>query len=1122
MSIERFESSCFETLWSQFTAQLDRPLSHPLATEKIIVPASGWESYINRRLTNSLGCWAQFDFATLGGWINQTLCQWLPDEVNASREADAFTWLIASRLPELVKDDDFDCVRSYLRADGDSAETRRLIDLSRQLGGLFDQYTLYRPEMLDAWDAGNDWISEGNSPKHARWQRKLWQNIGEIKSFQSVSSLIDQLPSAIDSGTGLERERVSVWICGGLPPAHIQFLDSIGKTALISLYIFSPPYACWGNASKQQEQVCKWIDGGESMRSFCQQNQLADLHPLLNSLGELSRQRIRLLATQQNASWKTIELAQDSGPAKKTTLLARLQSGLLAGGVPSNGSVSVDKSIRVHSCHSPTREVEVLRDEIRDALENDDLLRPEDIVVLCPDLETYAPIVDSVFGLTRSSQEGHVPYQIAGRSPRRTRPIIDAFFRVLDVLQGRFSLPDVLDLLSDELIASAVKMTPDDVADFFSWVSDSGVRWGVDAEHRSNASLPESDLNTWEFGLNRLLMGYAMPPGGGQLVGSTVALDRVQGLDGEKLGKGWTFIQKLCRWREEISDSRPVDQWRKPLCEIAEIFIDTTQDEAGAQKIRTSIDQLINGVEKGTFKQSVSFAIVASELAHQTDLMSSGASFQLGGMTVCEMAARRGIPSKVVAMLGMSDGAFPRVDRHVGFDLLPSKPQLGDRSLRLEDKHLFLEALMSAGHRLVITYQGQNVRNLRTRPPSVLVEELLDAIERGGGGDDEEKPISIREQVIVRHPLQAFSHHYFDSEDQRLFGYDNSQLRAAKAIWDGPTEVPIFAPKPLPETDLAEEISVIELRRVISRPWEIFLNRLGLYLGEDFELDDTREPLVLNALQAWSLGDTWLNRRMDGEEADLLTRSLKRGGSLPAGGLGEQVLAKVRIKADEVAEAARMHGVDPTVKPHPIRVTVGDTTIVGRINGLTPDGLRFASYSKVKAKQVIRLWLDHLLATLSTGHAIGPAILVGQAKKPGEDRIELRTISPQEAKIELEKLLVWYGLSLRFPLPIFPNALASVVSGMFKGGDIEDETSARQMMYFAESEYLYQKVGIAEADLFSVRTSFAGREPMRITWGDLPGFESKGDMSLFHSFVHSVCQPMVDRLERLGKPRANA
>ena len=377
----------------------------------------------------------------------------------------------------------------------------------------------------------------------------------------------------------------------------------------------------------------------------------------------------------------------------------------------------------------------MLRDQLREAFEADPRLQPEDVVVLCPDLETYAPLVQAVFGLTEAGQSEHIPYHVAGRTPRRTRPIVEAYFRVLELLPGRLAASELLDLLHVPPIRDAAGLDSAEVDKLTDWAGESGVRWGADAAHRAAEQLPASDLNTWQFGLDRLLLGYAMPPGGGQLVGDVLALDRAEGLAGDTLGKFWAFVSRVTAWRNRLREPRPLNDWREPLVGLAGELLDTRQDEAGVQRIFDAIDRLVTSGAGGGFQGPLPFSVVLRELTRLVDQLAGGAAFRVGGVTVCEITAVRSLPFAVVALLGINDGVFPRVDRPVGFDLLAHHPRLGDRMLRLEDKQLFLEALLSARTRLIITYQGQNLQDQRLRPPSVVVEELLDALEPYGGED---------------------------------------------------------------------------------------------------------------------------------------------------------------------------------------------------------------------------------------------------------------------------------------------------------------------------------------------------------------------------------------------------
>ena len=134
-------------------------------------------------------------------------------------------------------------------------------------------------------------------------------------------------------------------------------------------------------------------------------------------------------------------------------------------------------------------------------------------------------MVHAVFGLSEPGQAGHVPYHIAGRSPRRTRPLVEAYFRLLEVLQGRLAASEVLDLLNVAAVGEAADLDAEEIESITRWVTESGIRWGADTKDREAESLPSTDLHTWQFGLDRLLLGYAMPPGGGQLIGEVLALD---------------------------------------------------------------------------------------------------------------------------------------------------------------------------------------------------------------------------------------------------------------------------------------------------------------------------------------------------------------------------------------------------------------------------------------------------------------------------------------------------------------------------------------------------------------------------------------------------------------------
>ncbi len=1076
MAIDVYQSSRFESLWQLFCQQVDTPLRRVLAEQLIIVPAGGWESYLSRALARRSGCCAHYRFRTLGQWVNWQLCETLDASSGGVSDAEALTWAIASRLPVLCEDPDFAPIKDYLQAD-DQSDVRWRIELARRIAGLFDQYLVYRPDLIDSWRNARN--QPDDPMQHVAWQRKLLLSLDQQTPLPSIDERIDRLDQALQTATTTLPERVQVWMCGSVPPAYLRFLDVVGARIPIQLYIVSPALAGRGDSP----------------------------HPLLESWGKLSSDRQMLMLPYDSDRWRYHDVPASPEPEKRGTLLAEVQHDLQEGRAPGARPLVADPSLQVHSCHSAIREVEVLQGQLRDAFEADPQLQPEQVVVLCPDLDTYGPLIDAVFGRTDPGHDGHMPYAVAGRSPRQTRGIIDAYFRVLDVLQGRFSASEVVDLLNLAPVQAAAGMDDDQVQTITGWLADSGVRWGLDAGHRRAEELPASDLNTWQFGLDRLLLGYAMPPGGGQMVGDVLALDRASGLAGQTLGCLAAFVQQLQFWRAEILQARSLSQWQETLGRIAERFLDSRQDEIGVQRILDAAGSLRQVAEQNGFDEGVPFSVAANELARLVDQSTGGRAFQLGGITFCEMAAMRSLPFQVVALLGWNDGVFPRVDRPIGFDLIARDSRPGDRSLRLEDKHLALEALLAARCRLLITYQGQNVRDHRLRPPSIVVEELLDVVEQTCS-EDQIVRSKLRDEVVIRHPLQPFSPRYFDRTHSGLFSYDQDYLDAARALLALPEDIPPFFVGALDEDTEQKEVRVRDLRRLMDAPWELLLARLGVRLSEAVEAGSDREPLFLNHLEQWQVGEQWIQRRLRGTERDQLRQRMRRGGQLPAGRLGENLLGSIEGEADFVVEAARQMGVDAAVSSLPVRVPIGDFVVVGRIEGVTNGGLRRATYSKMYVWRTLRVWLDHLLVAATLPCSAGETRVVGRFGK--FTSVGFKPIAPAAAIKCLEDLLPWYRAALRVPLPLFPasvdKALEQLYQGKFAANDDRLDAS-----FLREAEGVFQRsfLGTPDAERASVRVAFAGRDPFQMTYQEVTGQEKDGKSNLFLSLVNSICRPML-------------
>lgn len=1041
MPVEVYEATRFETLWQRFEHSVREPLSSVLAPEIVVVPAHGWSTWFQRELIRTRTCLTLFRFQPFGQWMAELLAGILGPELAPYREKDTLIWEVAACLPDLVSDDDFGAVRAWLFAESSTLEPRRMIDLSRCIASLFDRYLLQRPELIAAWERGLDWFNPHEfAPSDEVWQRKLWQKITERRPFRSVQAMTDDLARLLDEGADQLPERVSIWHAGALSPVHLRFLETIGRHTTVRLFLLVPAATYWGDMRGRRQLLKQLRDSPLTLRQFCELHHLDVLHPLLSSMGGLSRRQQMLMVDCDGEPWQFQELIENesdddttgarpaeandatvSEQAAPGSLLHEVQRDLRAAFEPARRPLPDDGSIRVHSCHSALREIEVLHTELRAAFETDSTLMPEDVVVLTPDVEAIAPLVQAVFGRSRPHEPGHIPFHLAGRSPRQVQPLVDAWSRLVELLPGRLPASEVLDFLALEPVRSAAGISADEIDTAIEWVRDSGIRWGLETAHRVQEGLPETDLNTWRFGLDRLLLGHLMPPGGGRMTGSVLALDRASGLRSALLGQIWEFIAKLQFWRTQTEISRSLIDWQVPLSRMLPQLLDTTLDEASARQIHDAIDRLAKFAQEAGFNTPVAFDLVAREVRNLIEQAGQNRPFRVGGVLFCAMDAVRSLPAKVVALVGMNDGCFPGSDRPMRFDLMARQPQPEDFSRRDLDRHLFLEAILSARRQLIITFTGQDIRDQRHRPPSVVVDELLDALDRthqpvSHSADASRcEPDGFRENLLVHHPLHAFSPACFDHSDPRLRSFDSQALLAARRLSSIPDETTPFITAPLPPEDLGE-VAVEELIRLVEKPWWLLIDRLGLSLSDEAAEESDREPLLLNNLDEWKIGEAWLAQRLNDGSPQQLQADLHRSGSLPGGSLGQVVLTSLSGQAGEILdESAAANAIQP-----PQRLTLdcelGGVRLLGTLRNWTESGLRRVTFSRLESRHAPRLWIEQLVATVALRQECPVAIAIGR----NSTRLAIAPIEPEQAQTQLRKLIQLWRLARRFPLAFYP------------------------------------------------------------------------------------------------------
>jgi exodeoxyribonuclease V gamma subunit len=1066
------------------------PLASPFAKECIVVQGRGMERWLSMQLASRLGVWANPEFPFPRKLIETAFAAASDraDPASAAYEPETLLWAIADLLPAHLEQPAFAPIASYLAND---ARSVRIVQLAERIATTFDQYVVYRPEMVLGWEDG-----DGDD-----WQPVLWRALVDRLGSSHLAARAARFERDLAPRESLDGfpGRVSLFGLSTLPPLYVRVLVTLARVCEIHLFLLSPSHQYWAEIRSNREKLRAVQRATRAGREPSEEElHLTEGNPLLASLGRLGRDFQAVLEGGSDYQESDVDLYVDPGTQ---SLLATIQADVLAlrerrhdaGPQPSLERVPAlpldpaDRSHAFHSCNGAMREFVVLHDQLVRLFDEIPGLEPRDVVVMTPAIDTYAPLVEAVFG--ESGTRPYIPLRIADRGVRATDEIVDAFSRLLDVVDGRMTATDVLDLLRIASVRRRFAIAAEDVDLLRVWVTKSGIRWGIDAGHRAALGQPPFPHNTWRFGLERLLLGYAMPGGDRELFGGTLPYDDVEGGTAELLGKLAELCETLFRFHAMLATPRPLDAWRDDLKLLLDAMIasdDLTADQHN--EVRKGLARLAARATKASFTAELPLdavrPLVIDELARAT----TARGFLSGGVTFCEMVPMRAIPFRVVCLLGMNGDAFPRVRRPLGFDLIARHPRRGDRSAREDDRYLFLEALLSARDRLLITYVGQSIRDNGEQPPSVVVSELLDALGESfvvpgdDDGPDGELPSEraqrlIRERVVVRHPLQPFSARYFVG-DPDLFSYASTYHDGASALSQPRGRAPAFVREPLADATAVEEVRVADLVYFVQQPARFFLQRrLLVSLGKDADPIENREPLLLDNLESWRVGDRILSHVGAGGDPDLVYAALRAQGAMPLGEPGRHAYDELVPEVEAIAARARELTAGGRLEPLEIDAPFAGLRLTGAIDDVyAQHGQVRVQFSRLQRRSELGTWIHHLLLSCFAPDGYPrAATVVGRQPSGGKSsEIQVAFRAPANPQALLAKLIELYVEGTRRPLPLFPNATSrAFVEALRKHqGDVDRALEEARKPYdndlqkYQESADGYVRVAFADAHPF--------------------------------------------------------
>lgn len=1024
----------------EFIVERER-LDDPFEPEMILVQSTGMAQWLQMTLSQKFGIAANIEFPLPASFIWDMFVRVLPEIPKESAfNKQSMSWKLMTLLPQLLDNDDFALLRHYLTDDTDK---RKLFQLSSRAADLFDQYLVYRPEWLTQWEAGR--TVEGLGEAQC-WQAPLWKalveytdTLGQPRWHRAnlYQRFIQTLENADTCPPGLPSR---VFICGisALPPVYLQALQALGKHIDIHLLFTNPCRYYWGDI-KDPAYLAKLLarqrrhsfedrhfplfrDNSNAESLFNGDGEQDVGNPMLASWGKLGRDYIFLLSELENS--QELDAFVDVTP---DNLLHNIQADILELENRAVAGVSLeeysrsdnkrrldpdDTSVTFHVCHSPQREVEILHDRLLAMLEADPTLTPRDIIVMVADIDSYSPFIQAVFG--SAPAERYLPYAISDRRARQSHPVLQAFISLLSLPDSRFISEDVLALLDVPVLAARFNINEEGLRYLRLWVNESGIRWGIDDDNVRELELPATGQHTWQFGLTRMLLGYAMESAQGEWQ-SVLPYDESSGLIAELVGHLASLLMQLNLWRRSLAQERPLEEWL-PVCRemLNDFFLPDTETEAAMTLIEQQWQAMIAEGLKAEYDDAVPLSLLRDELAQRLDQERISQRFLAGPVNICTLMPMRSIPFKVVCLLGMNDGVYPRQLAPLGFDLMNQKPMRGDRSRRDDDRYLFLEALISAQQSLYISYIGRSIQDNSERFPSVLVQELLDYIGQSHylPGDEaltsDESEKRVKAHIARLHTRMPFDAQNFLPGEQQ--SYASEWLPAASRCGEAHSD---FV-QPL-AFDMPEMLSLETLQRFWAHPVRAFFQqRLQVnFRSEESEIPDT-EPFTLEGLTRYQLNQQLLNALVEQEDAERLFRRFRAAGDLPYGAYGE-ILWEVQHQemqtlADRIV-ACRQPSQSLEVDLH-----CNGVQLTGWLPQVQEDGLLRWRPSLISISQGVQLWLEHLVYCACGGKGESRLFL----RKDGEWRFP--PLEKEQALGYLAQLIDGYREGMSAPLLVLPES----------------------------------------------------------------------------------------------------
>ncbi len=1039
--------------------------SNPLLAETVLIQSQGMAQWLKLALSQSLGLCANIHFSMPANFIWQLLNQLNPNLPNQSNfSKDALTLKIYHLLETKQHEPNYAPIKHYLDADKDGLGRYQL---SAKIADLFDQYLVYRPDWLLAWEQGR--AVEVAADKHQIWQQDLWrtlldysQSLGQSEQHRARLFADLQQPEIQPQLQQLiQQQRLSkrlfVFAISAMPASYWHVLQGLSQVLDVHYFVLNPCQNYWQDLPSYRVQL-KQLQAGKN--PSLNHDEFVDYYdvgnPLLSAWGKVGRDFLALMhqsPIQDIAAWVEPSAAH---------LLAQIQTDILNLNNRqvgfSNLTYSRDKtpisadddSLTFVNAHNELREVQHLHDRLWHWFEQDPELQPKDVLVMVPDIDRYAPFVNAVFASAQTAQQSpsrYIPWSISDQSINAQAPLLQALLALINLPHSRFSLQEILDWLSIDAIAAKFQLGTQDVLQIQLWLEQAQVRWGLDGKQRVRIGAPDFAQNSWIKGIRQLLLGYVSDNTQTALAGDW-ALPALEGQDADIANGLIAFLTRLQDWCERLAKPQVAPQWLGLINSlIDDLFLPNEQEAQSLQFVRDELHTWQQTMLANQFNEPLAQPIIYAKVNQICQQQGSWQRFLTGKVNICTLMPMRAIPFKIICLLGMNDSGYPRKDMPVSFDLMRIQPQAGDRSPAQDDRYLFLEAICSAQQKLYISHRGRDKQKNTLQQPAVVVNELLDYIgnsfclETDSNLNQQQSEQALKLQLTTQLPLQPFAPANFT---QHYPSFDNLwwQIAQQQISHIEVNEPFIHTPLALPEYLLRRQIALEDMALAYQDSAQFFFSRrLNLPKLNDIKGLLDSEPFALEKLDLYQLKADYLRAIEQAENAQPV-QFLERNQALGRVSFGQAGVREVQSMIHTMEPLQRFYQQTMHAKEAQSwhgEISVLDTTqgievqISADISPIYEHQLIQLQVGSLKGSQVLKMWLT--LCALAVAQTDEPVLAsLTQAKivtMQAQKQVSCLTLSMPSvalATAQLRQALAFYWQCWQKPPMYFADSIWQVLN----------------------------------------------------------------------------------------------